>query len=75
MVMRLAGLLVVALSAIACTSGNDPAPPIPIAQRFPTAEDAPGSKADPDEQGQTTSDLNEFIAELTGALVAPTRRR
>lgn len=70
-VMRLAGLLVVVLTTIACTSGNDPAPPVPLDQRFPTAEDAPGSRPDPDEQGQTTSDFDEFIAELTHAVIDP----
>jgi hypothetical protein len=46
-------------------------PPLPVAQRFPTAADAPGSKPDPVEKGETTEDLDEFIDIFRDALVDP----
>jgi hypothetical protein len=44
---------------------------VPLAERFLTAEDAPGSKADPDETRQTTEDYDEFIATLNERAVNP----
>ena len=74
--MRLGISLLVAATAVAlvaCSgSGDDEAAaPLPVAQRFVTAEDAPGSKADPDELRETTVDLDEFIATLSERAVDP----
>ena len=55
---------------VACTGGDDA---VPVAERFPTAADAPGSKPDPVEEGQTSEDLDEFIAAFTDALIDPDR--
>lgn len=73
--MRFAISLVAALVAVglvAC-SGNDEetAAPVPVAQRFVTAEDAPGSKADPVETRQTTEDFEEFIQILSERATNP----
>ena len=73
--MRFAVPLLAALAMItlvACGDGDDEtAPPVPLAQRFVTAEDAPGSKPDPDETRQTTVDFDEFIATLGEAAIDP----
>jgi hypothetical protein len=53
-------LATVALSG--CGSDDETAVPVPLPQRFVTAEDAPGSKADPDELRDTTFDFDEFTA-------------
>ncbi len=42
-----------------------------VAQRFVTAEDAPGSKPDPVETRQTTGDFDEFIAALSEGSIDP----
>jgi hypothetical protein len=53
-----------AVALVACDSGGDgAASPVPLAQRFPTAADAPGTKPDPVEKGQLTVALDEFIAD------------
>ena len=77
--MRLATRLLVPLTAlalVACVGGDDddaPAP-APIEQRFPTAEDAPGTKTDPVETRQTTADLDEFITAIgPHAMIDPDR--
>ena len=70
--MRLAIRLLVPFTAVAfvaCSGGDDP--PVPVAQRFPTATDAPGSKDDPVEQGETTEDLDEFVVIVRQALIDP----
>jgi hypothetical protein len=70
--MRLAIRLLVPLTAVAfvaCSGGDDA--PLPVAQRFPSAADAPGSKDDPVEQGETTEDLDEFIVIFRPALIDP----
>ena len=70
--MRLATRLLVPLTAVAfvaCGGGDDA--PVPIAQRFPTAADAPGTKPDPVEKGETTEDLDEFIVAFREALIDP----
>jgi hypothetical protein len=54
---------------VACSS--DDHPPVPIAQRFPTAADAPGSKADPVEKRETTVKFDEFIAGLNETAINP----
>jgi hypothetical protein len=73
--VRVAIPLIVALAAVAlvaCGGGDDEAAaPVPLAQRFVTAEDAPGWKPDPVEKGQTTEDFDEFIAALSEAAVDP----
>jgi hypothetical protein len=70
--MRLAIRLLVPLTAVAfvaCSSPDDA--PLPVEQRFPTAADAPGSKPDPVEKGETTEDLDEFINIFRDALIDP----
>jgi hypothetical protein len=73
--MRLAVSLLVAVTAVtlaACGGSDDEtAAPVPLAQRFLTAEDAPGSRADPVETRQTTTDFDTFISTLTGASIEP----
>ena len=67
-------LVSVAVVALVACGGNDDktsAAPLPIAQRFVTAEDAPGSKPDPVETRQTTVDLDEFITALRDFAVDP----
>jgi hypothetical protein len=68
--------LVVALTAVtlvACGGDDDDetAVPVPFAQRFLTAEDAPGSKRDPVERRETTADFDEFIAKLSELAIDP----
>lgn len=73
--MRVAIPLLVALTAVAlvaCSGGDDEtSAPVPPAQRFLTAEDAPGTKPDPVETRQTTVDFDEFIAALSERAVDP----
>ena len=73
--MRLGISLLVAVAAIAlvgCSGGDDEtAAPVPLAERFLTAEEAPGSKPDPVETRQTTEDFDEFIATLSESAVDP----
>jgi hypothetical protein len=72
--MRFANRLLVPLTAVAlvaCGGGDDA--PVPIAQRFPTAADAPGSKPDPVEKGETTEDFDEFIVAFSEAVIDPDR--
>ena len=67
--MRFAIPLLAALAMItlaACGGSNDEtAAPLPVAQRFVTAQDAPGSKPDPVEKRQTTVDFDDFILALS----------
>ena len=73
--MRFAIPLLAALAMVtlvACGGDDDEtAAPVPLAQRFVTAEDAPGSKPDPVETRQTTVDFDEFIATLSELAVDP----
>ncbi len=73
--MRFAIPLLAALAMItlvACGGDDETAAaPLPVAQRFVTAEDAPGSKPDPVETRQTTVDFDEFIVGLTDASIDP----
>ena len=75
--MRLAMPLLVALTVIAlvgCGGGDadeTAAPPVPLAQRFVTAEDAPETKPDPVEKRQTTVEFDEFRAALSDFAVDP----
>jgi hypothetical protein len=59
---------VMAVALVACSSSGDDdeaAAPLPVAQRFLTAEDAPGSKPDPVETRQTTVDFDEVITAVS----------
>jgi hypothetical protein len=56
------------VALVACGGGDDAVPP---AERFPTAADAPGSKPDPVEEGETPEDLDEFIVAFREALIDP----
>jgi hypothetical protein len=70
--VRFAITLSVALTAVTLVAcGGDDAPPVPLAQRFVTAEDAPGTKPDPVEKRETTEDFDEFIAALSDRAVDP----
>ena len=61
-----------AVALAACGGGDDEtAAPVPVAQRFVTAEDAPGSKPDPVERRQTTVAFREFIAAISDLAVDP----
>ena len=70
--MRFATRLLVPVTAVALVAcGGDE--PVPVAQRFPTAAEAPGSKPDPVEKGASAADLDEFIVAFTPALIDPDR--
>ena len=73
--MRLAVSLLVAVTAVtvaACGGSDDETTtPVTLAQRFLTAEDAPGSKPDPVEKRETTTDFDTFISTFTDASVDP----
>jgi hypothetical protein len=73
--VRFAIRLLVPLTAVvlvACGGGGDE-PPVPVAQRFLTAADAPGTKPDPVEKRETTGDFDEFIVALSEAAIDPDR--
>jgi hypothetical protein len=60
------------VSLAGCGGGSDEAaPPVPVAQRFVGAAEAPGSKPDPVEKRQTTADYDAFIEALTGMSIDP----
>ena len=66
----LAALVMITL--VGCGGDDETAPaPLPVAQRFVTAEDAPGSKPDPVETRQTTGNSDEFIASLSEGSIDP----
>jgi hypothetical protein len=69
--MRLAIRLLV--SSITVTLIACGAEPVPVAERFPTATEAPGTKPDPVEKRKTTEDFDEFITALTDAVIDPNR--
>jgi hypothetical protein len=58
-----------AVALVACIGGDDA--PVPLAQRFLTAADAPGTKPDPVEKGERTVDLDEFIVAFSPAVIDP----
>lgn len=60
-----------ALTLVSCGGDEETAAPLPVAQRFVTAEDAPGSKPDPVETRQTTVDFDEFITSLNELAINP----
>jgi hypothetical protein len=63
--VRLPALWLLLFSVFAASScGGDEAQPLTLEQRVVAAEDAPGWKDDPVEQGQQTTDLGEFITAL-----------
>jgi hypothetical protein len=65
-------LVILAMTALAACGGNDKtAAPLPLAQRFITADDAPGSKPDPDEARQVTKDFDDFLAALKEQAINP----
>jgi hypothetical protein len=69
--MRFATRLLVAwtmAALVACGGGDDA---VPLAQRLLTAADAPGTKPDPVEKGQTAVGLDEFIVAFRPAVVDP----
>lgn len=70
--MRHAIRLLVAWTAVALVACGG-ADPVPVAERFPTEAEAPGTTADPVEQGETPEDLDEFIVAFTPALIDPDR--
>ena len=62
------------ITLAACGGSDDEtAAPLPVAQRFVTAEDAPGSKPDPVEKRQTTTDFDHFIPALSDSSIDPDR--
>lgn len=69
--MRFAIRLLVPLFAVVLVACDGDEPTVPVAQRFPTAADAPGTKPDPVEERQTTDDFDEFIAAASEALIDP----
>ena len=61
-----------AVSLVACSGDDDEtAAPLPLAQRFVSAEDAPGSKPDPVEKRETTTDFDTFISALSDTSIDP----
>ena len=75
--VRFAIPLLVAVTAVTLVScgGSDAetAAPAAVEQRFLTAEDAPGSKPDPVEKRETTTDYDTFISALSDEAVDPNR--
>jgi len=69
--MRFAAQLLVPLTTVALVACG--AEPVPVAERFPTAPEAPGFEPDPDEKRQIVDDFDEFLVALTPALMDPDR--
>ena len=63
--------LLVLLTAVAFVACG--AEPVPVAERFPTAAEAPDTKPDPEEKRQIADDFEEFLVALTPALMDPDR--
>ena len=72
--VRFAFRLSMALTAATLVACGGDAAPLPLAQRFVTTEEAPGSKPDPVEKRQTTRDFDEFIASFSHTLPDPDRK-
>ena len=66
----LAAMAMITLAACGGSDDETVTPPL-VAQRFLTAEDAPGSKPDPVEKRETTTDFDTFISTFTDASVDP----
>ena len=69
--MRLAIRLLVSSITVALVACG--AEPVPVAERFPTAAEAPGTKPDPVEKGEMVNDLDAFIPAFSPALIDPDR--
>ena len=69
--MRVATRLLVPLATVALVACG--ADPVPVAERFPTAAEAPGTKPDPDEKREIADDYHDFLVALTPALIDPDR--
>lgn len=66
-------LLALALVALAACGGGESKEPLTLAQRVVAEEDAPGSKPDPVEKRQQTTDFDEFIIGLSDFAVDPNK--
>jgi hypothetical protein len=65
---------VIAVGLVACSGDdNQTSAPLPVGQRFVSAEDAPGSKPDPVERRETTTDYAIFIPALAERSIDPNR--
>jgi hypothetical protein len=64
--------VLVAFGLVGC-GGHKKVVPLPVAQRFVSVADAPGTKPDPVEKRATTRDFDTFIAALGDASVNPNR--
>ncbi len=71
--MRFAIRVLVSLTTVALVACG--AEPVPVAERFPTAAEAPGTKPDPDEKRQIADDYDDFLVALTPALIDPDREQ
>ncbi len=69
--MRFLIRLLVPLTAVAFVACG--ADPVPVADRFLTAAEAPGTKPDPVEKRQIADDYDDFLVALTPALIDPDR--
>ena len=71
--MRVATRLLAPLTIVALVACG--AEPVPVAERFPTAAEAPGTKPDPVEKRQIADDYQHFLVALTPALIDPDREQ
>jgi hypothetical protein len=71
--MRVATRLLVPLATVALVACG--AESVPVAERFPTAAEAPGTKPDPVEKRQIADDYDDFLVALTPALIDPDREK
>jgi len=68
---------VVVLGLAACGGGSGEATstgPLPLDQRVVTAEDAPNSKPDPVETGETVTEPDDFISQLGDTFIDPSTK-
>jgi len=59
------------ITLVGCGGNDETSTPPALAQRFVSAEDAPGSKPDPVEKRTTTTDYHSFISALSDEAVDP----
>ncbi|HEX2135189.1 MAG TPA: hypothetical protein VHG30_04680 [Microvirga sp.] len=71
--VRFAFRLSVALTAATLVACGGDAAPVPLAQRFVTPGEAPGSKPDPVEKRRTTVNFAQFISSFSEMLPDPDR--